>query len=107
MLPWVTRLATPGIEISKRLIPFSSSGQANSTSGAGFEESQCASIAASLAGWYLAVSSPWRWPISACSGAVSAIIRIAMRTIVRADSVLWPTSRWRAPVASTTKAVVR
>ncbi len=45
--------------------------------------------------------------MTAWSGAVSAIIRIAIRTMVRADSVRWPASRWRAPVASTTKAVVR
>lgn len=85
------------------------SGQPNSSNGVGSpdELSQCPSMAAIFAGWCSSVFSPWKSPITACTGATSSAIHIAIESILRMPGLSLPRSRCQAAEAPTKKAVAR
>ena len=64
-------------------------------------------MAAILAGWYSSVLRPCWSPATIWIGATSAAIHMAMENITRAGALARSRSRWKAPTAPTTKAVVR
>jgi hypothetical protein len=64
-------------------------------------------MAATLAGWCSRVLSPWKSPITACTGATSTIIHIAMENILRTAGLSRPRSRCQAAEAPTNSAVAR
>jgi len=103
------RISEPsfGISTVQSTRSAASSGIPNRISGAPAFVSKWPSIAAIFAGWCSSVLSPWKSPVTICSGATIAAIHIAIENISRAAGLAASRSRCRAPTAPTTNAVVR
>ena len=91
---------------AKRLRRLATSGQASSTSPAGFSSCHRASMAAIFAGWWCTTYSPFKWPNTSCAGTMIAAIPNPMRSIVRASVRSLCCRVYHAPVAATQNAVV-
>ena len=64
-------------------------------------------MAATLAGWCLSVFSPWTSPTTACSGATSSSMPMAIANIFFTAGLRSPRSKCQAPDAPTISAVAR
>ncbi|MNP24347.1 hypothetical protein D3C76_1171030 [compost metagenome] len=103
------RLPSTGISTLKRVSSRCMSGQPNRISGVGPPSllSQWPSMAAILAGWCSRVLRPWASPITACIGATSSAIHMAIDSILRIAGLSRPRSRCQAAEAPTKNAVAR
>ncbi len=93
--------------ISAWLVRASSSGNANSSSGAPRSVSHTPSIAAILAGWCSKVLSPCRSPSTACAGASTTPSHTPARSAAATAGVRCPRSHCQAEMPATRNATVR
>ena len=104
------RISEPsfGIPIAYSSFPAAWLGQPNRYSGApSLWLSKWPSIAMIFTGWCSSVLRPCWSPATIWIGATMVAIHIAMENITRAPAWCGSRSRWNAPTAPTTKAVVR